>query len=284
MRWLLPALLLVALPAMAADWSLAPAEVRPGGVTRLSWLGEAEQVRVRFNGEEIPLTRHGDSWSTLLGVDLEASAGDQPLTLTVEGRDGETVYHGLHLSIRRPPARPRPAERLRLPKQFVTPTEPTILERLARERAMLKELYAQRGAEPARLTFVAPLAGPVVSPFGRGRLLNGKRSSLHAGVDFGGTPGTPVPAAGPGRVAYAGDLYLTGQTVILDHGAGLFTIYAHLRHIACREGEMLGQGAILGELGSTGRATGPHLHWGAKLRGARIDPFALVALFSGEKR
>jgi murein DD-endopeptidase MepM/ murein hydrolase activator NlpD len=124
----------------------------------------------------------------------------------------------------------------------------------------------------------------VSSPFGLRRILNGQPKSPHAGVDFRSPAGTAVRAAARGRVAFAGELYYTGRTVILDHGEGLFSLYAHLQTLACSPEAVLEAGTVLGTVGSTGRSTGPHLHWGVKLRGDRLDPLALTELLSGEKR
>jgi len=123
----------------------------------------------------------------------------------------------------------------------------------------------------------------VSSPFGLRRILNGKPRSPHSGVDFRSSRGTPIRSAAAGVAVFAGDLYYTGKTVVLDHGDGLYTLYAHLESIDCRTGERLKDGDIVGKVGSSGRSTGPHLHWGCKLRGDRIDPLALVNLFREEK-
>jgi murein DD-endopeptidase MepM/ murein hydrolase activator NlpD len=114
--------------------------------------------------------------------------------------------------------------------------------------------------------------------FGARRVYNGKTKSFHAGLDLGAKEGTAVAAAGDGRVVLAGDLYFSGGTVLLDHGAGLFTQYFHLSRIDVKEGDAVAKGARLGAAGHTGRATGPHLHWGAKLHAARVNPEDLLAL------
>lgn len=278
-------LLLLGGPA-AADWRLDPPLVAPGGVARLTWQGgEATRLSVRFRGEPLQLLPGPGGPTVLLGVDLEQPDAALPIAATVVDLQGRSVHHGLFLRVERPPRQAaRPAERLKLAPDYVTPRTPEQLERIRRERLRLQELYALRSAPSGWPLFRRPLPNPVSSGFGRDRLLNGKTRSLHAGVDFSGMPGEPVAAAAAGRVVFAGELYFTGWTVILDHGDGLFTLYAHLQRLLCREGEELAGGASVGELGSSGRATGPHLHWGARLRGARIDPLALVRLTGGEKR
>jgi murein DD-endopeptidase MepM/ murein hydrolase activator NlpD len=115
------------------------------------------------------------------------------------------------------------------------------------------------------------------------RVLNGQPRSPHAGIDFRSPRGTPVKASAPGVVAWVGDLYFTGLTVVVDHGGGLYTLYCHLDRIDCSAGQILTSHEILGRVGSTGRSTGAHLHWGVKLRGDRVDPLALTSLLNGKK-
>lgn len=285
--WLLLYLLLAPGVACAAQgWVLEPAVLAPGGVARLIWKGDPTvRSEVRFKGETLQLMASSDGPMTLLGVDLEQPEGAYPIQATVSDRQGRLVHYGLFLRVERPPrGKSQPSERLTLRQEYVTPRAPEQLERIRRERALLKGLYAGRSVPLPWQPFRRPLSTPVSSIFGRARIMNGNTPSLHAGVDFSGAAGTPVTAGGDGRVIYAGDLYFTGLTVILDHGDGLFTFYAHLQRILCQEGASVVAGAIVGELGSTGRATGPHLHWGARLRGERVDPLALVSLSGREKR
>ena len=146
------------------------------------------------------------------------------------------------------------------------------------DEARVAEAY--RHGSPVRLwtSFARPLKAPSSGNFGARRVYNGTIRSFHAGLDLAAAEGTPVAAAGDGRVVLAGDLYFSGGTVLLDHGAGLFTQYFHLSRIDVKEGDAVVKGARLGASGHTGRVTGPHLHWGAKLHGARVNPEDLVAL------
>ncbi|MBE0597402.1 MAG: M23 family metallopeptidase, partial [Desulfuromonadales bacterium] len=176
----------------------------------------------------------------------------------------------------------RPEERLSLPPAMVTPTDPQLQRRFAREQKLLRELYARDSDPPAWDSFVLPVADLLGSPFGLRRILNGEPKSPHAGVDFRSPRGTEVAAAGHGRAVFVGDLYYSGLTVILDHGAGLFSIYAHLEEILCREQQPVERGAIVGRVGSTGRSTGPHLHWGVRLRGDRIDPLGIIRALTAQ--
>ncbi|HTU01222.1 MAG TPA: M23 family metallopeptidase, partial [Candidatus Sulfotelmatobacter sp.] len=114
--------------------------------------------------------------------------------------------------------------------------------------------------------------------FGARRIINGESRAPHTGVDFPAAAGTPVLAANAGRVALVADMFFSGRTVVLDHGDGLFTMYFHLQDTVVQPGREVKRGEALGHVGSTGRASGPHLHWGARLTGARIDPNALLKI------
>jgi murein DD-endopeptidase MepM/ murein hydrolase activator NlpD len=282
MKWLLLFLLLFPSQVWGGDLSLQPAVIDNGGVALLRWAGETPSVAVaRFNGRLYYLHPTPSSALALLGADLELAAGNYPVEVSVVDRRGETAFFHLSLEVRQAV---RPEERLTLPPEMVTPRDPAVLQRIDRERALLAELFTRQTTPPLWDSFTYPVSDPVGSPFGLRRILNGQPKSSHAGVDFRSPAGTAVRAAARGKVAFAGELYYSGQTVILDHGEGLFSLYAHLQTLGCGPGELMEAGAVLGTVGSTGRSTGPHLHWGVKLRGDRVDPLALAELLKGEKR
>lgn len=282
MRWLLLLCLLLPAPALGGALFLDPAVVEGGGVTLLHWQGETPSAAIaRCNGRLYHLRPTPAGFAALLGTDVELAPGSYPLDAVVVDRRGEAAFFHLRLEVR---LAARPEERLTLPPAKVTPRDPAVLRRIEAEQAMLAELFARHDSPPLWERFTLPVADPVGSLFGRRRILNGQPKAPHAGVDFRSAAGTAVQAAARGRVAFTGDLFYTGQTVILDHGEGLFTLYAHLQSIDCRQGELLDAGRVLGRVGSTGRSTGPHLHWGVKLRGDRVDPLALAGLLGGEKR
>ena len=127
--------------------------------------------------------------------------------------------------------------------------------------------------------FHVPVPGPPISEFGKRSIYNGKPRSPHAGTDFQGATGTPVQAPNAGRVVLAADLYYSGNTVILDHGLGLYSYFGHLSAFSVREGDQLSTGDVVGKVGATGLVTGPHLHWSVRLVGTRVDPLSLIFLF-----
>jgi len=163
-----------------------------------------------------------------------------------------------------------------LPERMVTPP-PEVQERIKTEGAMVREV---RKRDDARTDFLSGFAWPVVGPisgvYGSQRILNGQPRAPHYGVDIAMPTGTPVKAPAAGIVTMAADLYLTGLTVILDHGHGLSSVFMHLSAIEARPGDRLKPGDRVGLVGATGRATGPHLHWGLNLFETRLDPQLLV--------
>lgn len=282
-RWGLPLLLLFLLPgrAFGGSLSLEPKVIDSGGVALLRWQGENTSFALaRFRDSIFFLERDPQGAVALVGADVELTPGNYTLEVWAVDRQGRSTLHHLTLRIRETK---RPVERLSLPPAMVTPKDPAVLKRIAREREMLRKIFA--GGEDALWwrTFSRPVADPISSPFGLRRILNGQPRDPHSGIDFRSPRGRVVRAAAKGKVVFAGALYYTGRTVILDHGGGLFSFYAHLDSVACKQGQLLKRGGKLGRVGSTGRATGPHLHWGMKLRGDRIDPLAVLALPVGER-
>jgi len=176
-------------------------------------------------------------------------------------------------------ARQFPVQRLTVPTGMADP-DPETERRAVAEGLHLTMLY--RTVSPERLwrgAFVRPVAGTEPpSGFGARRIINGRPRAAHGGADYRAPQGTPVVAANAGRVALVGDYFFPGRLIALDHGLGLYTLYFHLDSVAVSEGERVDRGQPIGTVGATGRATGPHLHFGAQLGSARVDPAALLAL------
>jgi murein DD-endopeptidase MepM/ murein hydrolase activator NlpD len=169
-----------------------------------------------------------------------------------------------------------PEQHLEVESKYVEPP-PEVTRRIEDERKRLQSVWAGRAPAAAPLRpFVRPVPGKPTGIFGERRFFNGQPRAPHPGLDLKAATGTPVLAAGAGRVAVAVDLYWTGGTVILDHGSGLFTVYAHLSKVEVTEGAIVETGARVGLSGATGRVTGPHLHWGAKVGDVPVDPRALL--------
>ncbi len=173
-------------------------------------------------------------------------------------------------------AYPYPEQRLSVAPEMAS-APPEQLDRIRRESAQVKTLW-RSDAPPV---FTLPLAPPIESQpefrsFGSRRVLNGEPRSPHSGVDLSSPTGTPVRAAAAGTVVLVGEHYFSGNSVFIDHGDNLITMYFHLDHIDVEQGETVARGRKVGTVGSTGRATGPHLHFGVRWHGARVDPAILL--------
>jgi murein DD-endopeptidase MepM/ murein hydrolase activator NlpD len=155
------------------------------------------------------------------------------------------------------------------------------LERVRGEQAVMAAIWEKWQEGPYWWSsFGPPLEGApdVTGEFGLRRILNGQPRSPHSGVDFRASLGTPVLASNGGLVVYTGEMFFNGKSVILHHGGGLFTTYYHLDGYRVQSGQEVAKGEVVGWVGASGRATGPHLHWGASLRGVRFDPRRLLEL------
>ncbi len=258
-----------------AALSVSPERVSNGGVALLRWQGESLSFGViRFRDQVIYLYPDAAGAIALIPVGLDVPAGAYRLPAALVDRQGRTTFAEIPLQI---VVAQRPVERLSLPERMVTPTAED-LARIERESRLLGQVYSLRS--PRLWTdFMRPVNDPVNSVFGKRRILNGKPKAPHSGTDFRSAAGTPVRVLSDGRVAFVGDLFYTGKTVVVDHGEGLISLYAHLSETLVTEGMRLAAGTALGKVGSTGRSTGAHLHLTVRLLGERIDPMALLALF-----
>ncbi len=240
-------------------------------------------IKATWDSREIPFWQEPKPnekspavWRALLGVDLELKPENYALTLAAKTESTEEIPCSATIDVKEGKFA---TESLKVAPNFVEPN-PEQLARAEAERQRLRAIFAT--ITPDRLwdgTFHYPLTGVTTGGnFGKRRILNGKAGSPHGGVDFPAPAGTPVYAAQRGRVVLAEPLYFSGNTVIVDHGLGLYTFYAHFESISVQPGELVDTGALLGKVGATGRVTGPHLHWGATVNRARTNPLQLISL------
>ena len=219
---------------------------------------------------------HGDGHAAVIGIDLETKPGRAPWRIGVVDSGGTARAAAGALAIR---ARQFPVQRLTLPAHQVD-LDPETARRAEAEAVALRALYDT--STPERLwrgAFTRPVGGDGEGHgFGARRIINGQPRRPHAGLDYSAPKGTPVVAANRGRVALVGDFFFPGRLVALDHGLGLYTLYMHLDRVDVAEGAVVERGTALGAVGATGRATGPHLHFGAQVGRARVDPLSLLGL------
>ena len=217
-----------------------------------------------------------DGWFRAVGAVPLDAGGHAQARLVIEWLGGapDTVIRSVAVARRR-----SPSERLRTDPDFVTPPD-SVAPRLVRERALVRDLHRRSHDVPRlwRESFRVPRPGPPEDGFGMRRIFNGKLRSRHLGVDFSGQRGDSVVATNRGVVAFVGDLYFSGTTVFLDHGAGLQTVYLHLSRVLVAPGDTVSAGQLIGAVGASGRVTGPHLHWSASYGSVAVDPLGLLEL------
>lgn len=258
-----------------------PAAIFQGGIAELAVSGaELTAVEGRFGQEKIPfyLNDRGN-FTALLGVDLEAKPGPAKILIKSAARRGASRETQIVLPIK---AKSFPQEDFSVAPEFDQLT-PDVLERIRGEQEQFARAFSV--SAPARLweiPFIMPVTREVSSPFGYRRVINGTPRARHTGVDLRAPMGTEVLAANNGRVVLIGDFFFSGKSVVVDHGGGLYTLYFHFSGFKVSEGAEVHKGDVLGLSGMTGRVTGPHLHWSARLNGARIDPFELIEKAGGK--
>lgn len=244
--------------------SMVPRVMTPSG----------ELALFRVSPESVTVSQ----WQGLLGLDLDVPAGPWPIT--VYGAEATAPPQTITLVVKEKAFATR---QLRVAPNFVEPSVAEV-ERITREAATLDALFRTSTPRAWRGPFVAPVAARATSNFGTRSVYNGEPRSPHAGVDFSSPTGTRIVAPGDGRVVLVDDLFFTGKTVVIDHGLGLVSLFAHLSSTAVRVSDVVEGGTLVGQVGATGRATGPHLHWGVRLNGARVDPLSLLVATRADTR
>lgn len=217
-------------------------------------------------------------WQGLIGIDLATTAGRYPILLKGKTSDGSSVEKSYELQVEH---KEFPTRRLTVDEKFVNPPG-EMMPRIRRESKRVAQVFAGLNSEKIwEDSFLSPVPGAPTSGFGKRSILNGQPRSPHSGTDFDADEGTPVEAPNRGEVVLVSDLYYSGNTVILDHGQGLYSYFAHLSRFAVEEGQIVAPGDRIGEVGATGRVTGAHLHWTVRLNGTRVDPLSLMEALSG---
>lgn len=248
-------------------------------VIRLPDVPAATKVIGRFQGRTIPLfpdpDGNGESgYVGLLGIDLQDEPGTHELK--VEIQTGESMRRR---SINVLVVKEKFAvEHLKLPKDKVDLDEKAAARWKAEQEQIRKALTEESAMRLWQTGFVEPVRGKRTGIFGSVRIMNGQARNPHSGEDIGAPTGTDVVASNDGVVRLTVDHIFSGRGIYLDHGLGLYSMYFHLSDVLVRDGDLVKTGQVIGKVGATGRATGPHLHWGAKINGARVNPYALLNL------
>lgn len=262
----------ILLPA-ASQATTLPRESRvPGGIALID-LGtsDAPPGKVEFNGYGAPVVQSGQRWIAVVGIPLDTQPGAHAALLRpaagsqrrIEFQVGDKRYE---------------EQRLTVPNRRHVEPSPEDLERIASERTRIEAALGHFAADrmPAFVMRV-PVEGRRSSSFGLRRFFNGQPRNPHTGMDIAAPTGTPVRSPAPGVVTDTGDYFFNGNTVFVDHGRGVVTMYCHLSRIDVKAGDPVDTGTQLGLVGATGRVTGPHLHWGVAVNRAMVDPALFLA-------
>ena len=238
--------------------------------------GNPASVQGRFRDRSIPFFKIGPSgeYGALVGIDMADEPATVDLKAAITYPDGrqERMYR---IVVQAEEFR---VQSMTLPKDQVEP-DAAALKRINLEKEKVQAVLA--GFTPERLwsaSFLVPVEGTVTGAFGSKRILNGQPRNQHSGEDISAPLGAPVKAANDGIVRMVDDQFFSGISVILDHGLGVFTMYFHLDSATVKDGARVKRGEVIGTVGHSGRATGPHLHWAAWLNGSRVNPFSLAKL------
>ncbi len=262
-------LLLIAALVQAAE--LPRHETVPGGIAiiKLNHSG-AQAPLAYYNDKPVMVIRNQGAWHAVAGISLSAKAGEHVVRTTAGNINRHYTFQVNDKAYK--------TQRITIKdKRKVTPNA----EDLKRIKGEAKRINAALAHWDD--TFYAgtplldlPTDGRLSSPFGLRRLFNGLPRKPHSGIDIDAPKGTPITAPARGRVILAGEFFFNGNSVFLDHGQGLVTMYAHMDRIDVKEGDIVDRGEQIGTIGMTGRVTGPHLHWGVSMNDARIDPALIV--------
>jgi murein DD-endopeptidase MepM/ murein hydrolase activator NlpD len=257
-------LLTTSIAARAID--LPQQRLAPGGVARIALGASTEAPRATFNGVPVLVVKDGAQWVAVVGIALAAKPGRAALKV----QRGDNESRAAPAFVIKPFSYAE--QRLKVAPGQVD-LAPGDLARYERERDHLAHVTTSFSEpNPETLTLMQPTPGPRSSSFGLRRVFNGQSRNPHSGMDIAAGVGTPVIASAKGKVIDTGNYFFNGNTIWLDHGAGLLTMYCHLSAIGVKVGDEVEAGATIGEVGATGRVTGPHLHWSVSLNRAMVDP------------
>ena len=262
-------LCLVVLLSSSAASAIPAHSPWPGGIAVMRLYGAGKPL-VAIDDKAALMVRDEQGWTAIFGIPLEQEAPGA-LIATVAMPDAEP--YKVLIDVRENNYR---EQRLNVDRKYVDPGQEQ-LERIFAERKVIDAALSNvRDVEVAAIKLSAPVTGRRSSSFGLRRFFNDQPRSPHKGMDIAAVEGTPIMAPLAGKVAATGDFYFNGNTVILDHGQGLISLYCHLSDISAEPGDEISPGTIIGEVGATGRVTGAHLHFATYMNGTAVDPALLL--------
>lgn len=277
---LLPLLYPASLPAKPAiQVSFTPETIKQGDVLLITVKAgpEIHSISGTLFDKAVRFYRNPgqDAYTALAGIDLDTDSKRYTLSLSLENNSGSVIKKDFEIQVASADFR---TQQLTLPKEKVDLDEET-LKRVNLEKEEIDKIWDISTPDPLwNGNFLKPVEGVIDDNFGFRRVINGEPRSPHTGIDIDAPEGAPVYAANQGRVVFTGDQFFSGKGLVIDHGLGLLTMYFHLSKIVATVGEDVKKGQVIARVGKTGRATGPHLHWGIRLNGARVNPASMLNL------
>lgn len=261
-------LLIAHLPALAQ--ALPQAEAVPGGVAVIALGADTQAPRADYGNKRVLVTQEQGTWYAVVGLALGTKPGTY--NLTVKHTDGRRAQLPFTVT-----SKEYETQRLVIKDKRKVEPNAKDLERISADTVRIKKALSQFTEQPEIVTnFSWPANGPTSSPFGLRRFFNDQPRNPHSGLDIAAPEGADIRAPAPGRVTETGDFFFNGNTVFIDHGQGLITMYCHMSRIDVKPGDQVKTGDRLGAIGKTGRVTGAHLHWGVSLNDARVDPLLFL--------
>ncbi len=268
--------LLCAMLALAASTTFAaalPRESRvPGGIAIVTVPGGAGAPRVLYGEYQAAVIRRDDEWVAIVGIPLATKPGVRKLQVFTGTGKSEVSFDVADKQYR--------TQKLTIKNQRQVDPNPEDLKRIAQEQERSSAALSKFTiTENPSLTLLSPVPGVRSDSYGSRRIFNGQPRNPHTGMDIAAVTGTPVRSPADGTVVEGGDFFFNGNTLYIDHGNGLVTMYCHLDSLGVKVGDKVKAGQVIGKVGATGRVTGPHLHWGVALNRAMVDP----GLFLGDE-
>ena len=238
----------------------------PGGIAVIKLHAQVEPIKAYFRKQRVMLLKEAQGWYAIIGLPLSLKPGSYSMTIrTRQGKQlaqkfsvHDKLYAAQHITLKN--------------KRMVNPTAKDLI-RINKEAKIIHHALATwRATSQVNLNFEMPVEGRLSSPFGLRRFFNGEPRKPHSGLDIAADVGTPIKAPSAGIVIATGNYFFNGNTILLDHGQGLVTMYCHMSRIEVKPGQHVERGQVIGAVGMTGRVTGPHLHWGVSLNNTMVEP------------
>ena len=241
----------------------------PGGIALLALPDYKEGTRITFDDKQIAVFPYKDTWVAMAGIPLDAKPGDYEFS--IKHHTGITLNSKVHIK-----AKKYDEQHLTIKnKRKVNPNKKDMV-RISKESIRKKKAKTLRTETIPKVDFIWPAEGRISSVFGLRRFFNEQERKPHNGLDIAADTGTPIKATADGIVIDAGDFFFSGNMVFIDHGQGIISLYAHMNDINVKPGDTVKQGQLIGSVGSTGRATGPHLHFAVFANKTLIDPIYML--------